>query len=125
MAPMGVRQAVAERLRSGCGPVTTDGRRKCCGGLQGAGKERLDIGYNICLNGALEVLGGVLRRGGGLQRRHCLLVTCWIGAGDVTAYLVGNRGRLTEDSGRRCRGGSIAFADRKNGNGFKMCACAG
>ena len=76
------------------------------------GKERLDYGDDVLLDGALDVLGGVLLHGGGLQRRRCLLVTWQFGAGSVIAVLSGNGRRLTVDSVRRRRGGSIACTVR-------------
>ena len=102
----------------------TDWRHGGSGRLRGVDEERLDIGDSGRVDGALEVLSGVLRHGGGLQRRQCLLVASWGGAGDVAADLVGNRERLTESLGRRRRVRSISCADRKNGNRFEMCARA-
>ena len=76
------------------------------------GEERVDYGDDVLLDGALDVLGGVLRRGGGLQRRRCLLVTWQFGARSVIAVLSGDGRRLTVDSvWRRCRG-SIACTVR-------------
>ena len=74
----------------------TDWRRGSCGGLQCTGDKRFDIGDGGRVDGALEMLGGVLRREGGLHRqRRCLgasLGCAW----DTAADLVGDGERLTE-----------------------------
>ena len=75
------------------------------GGLRGASDWILELGY---LDEALETVGGVLRRGGGLHRRRLLLVTIWGGAGEFFLGPVGFTERLTEDAERRRRGEYIA-----------------
>ena len=86
----------------------TELRRKGWGGLVCAADKRLDIGDNWRIAEALETVGGILWRGGGLQRRSCLLGVSLGGPGESLLYVVGVWERLTEGSGRRRHEGSIS-----------------
>ena len=75
-------------------------RRGAWGRLGCVADQRLDVGGNWRVNEALETVVGVLRRGEGLQRWHCLLGESLGGAGKSLLCLVGVWERLTEGSGR-------------------------
>ena len=97
-----------EQLQSKCGAATTDWRQEWGGGLGGACEGRLVIGDDWRVDGAVEALCGVLRRGGGFQRWRLLLVAQFVSARGSTLNLVGDVGRLIEGFGRWRRKGSIS-----------------
>ena len=74
------------------------------GGLRGAADRMLELWR---VNEALEMVGGILRRDGGLHRRRLLVVAILGGAREVER-LAGVFGRVTGDNKRRQTGEDIA-----------------
>ena len=102
--------------------------------------ERMRSRYDGSEGWEARARGGLISEATLLTTGHwsCSAASCGAGEGSrggvfvaslevvqvLGASLAGNGGRLTKDYGRRRRGGIIACAYRKNGNGFKVGARA-
>ena len=86
------------------GAATTEHRHGAQGGLRRAVDQRLDVGGDGRLKELTETVGGILRRGGGLERQRLLLGVSLGGAGGMLSLTVSILGRLTGDSERRRNG---------------------
>ena len=81
-------------------------RRGVRGGLRGVADRMHEL--EPVFNEALETVGSVLRRSGGLQRRRLLLGAILGGVEELLSNSVGVWERLTRDSERRRPGESIS-----------------